>query len=263
MRAAIRKIVLDILSFRSKPSSNVHILNGHFIEECETEKSQQNFETFIKKIMLFYDIIGLDEAVLLIENNVSVSSPKVSLTFDDGFLECYTQMLPVLEKYKVKASFFINPMSIENHDNEFSESFIKNNLRVSLSKKFMNWDMVREIQSLGHVIGSHTISHANMRGLSSPQLQNEVLGAKKIIEKATGVSCDFFAFPFGNSDYFDQKAIDEVNSVYKYAFTSSLYSKYFHEGNRQILSRRHFECNWSFNHIKYFTSGKRESNFNS
>lgn len=258
MRSLLRKMVLDILSIASKPSSSVHILNGHFIEEQESDLSEQHFEMFITEMMKYFQIIGLDEAVSLIEENKKINSPKVALTFDDGFLECYDRMLPVLEKNKIKATFFINPRSIDNQNESFASEFIRNNLNVNLSKKFMNWDMIREIHSLGHIIGSHTVSHADLKGLSALTLNEEVQGAKKIIEKEINNSCDYFAFPFGNSNYFDDKAIEAVNKFYKYGFTSGLYSNCYHEGNKQILSRRHFECNWPIKHIRYFTSGKRK-----
>jgi peptidoglycan/xylan/chitin deacetylase (PgdA/CDA1 family) len=260
MRTLLRKIFLDILSVGRKPSPFIHILNGHFIDERDNNFSEQHFELLIQKFLSSYHIISLDEAVSMITNKAIVDHPKLALTFDDGFLECYTKMIPVLEKYNVKAAFFINPMSIENKDDNFASSFIKNNLRVELSKKFMTWDMIREIQTLGHTIGSHTTSHANLKGLSSVELQKEIVQSKEEIERATEKVCNYFAFPFGNQNYFDKNSVDLVNQTYDYSFTSGLYSNYFFKGDIQILSRRHFECNWPINHIKYFTSGKREIN---
>lgn len=260
MRKVLRKILLDILSVGVIPSPYIHILNGHFIQEAANDFSDQNFDLFIQKLMTSYQLISLDEAIPLITNKVNVDYPKLALTFDDGFLECYTKMIPVLEKYNIKAAFFINPMSIEKQDEKFASSFIKDNLRVELSKKFMKWDMIREIQSLGHTIGSHTTSHANLKGLSPFELQKEIVQSKEEIENATGEVCNNFAFPFGNQNYFDKNSIKLVKQTYNYAFTSGLYDSYFFEGDKQILSRRHFECNWPINHIKYFTSGKRELN---
>lgn len=257
MRKVLRKILLDILSVGVLPSPYIHILNGHFIEEVDNDFSEQNFDLFIQKLMSCYHIISLYEAVSMITNKAVVDHPKLALTFDDGFLECYTKMIPVLEKYKVKAAFFINPMSIENQNETFASSFIKDNLRVELSKKFMTWDMIREIQTLGHTIGSHTFSHANLKGISPSELQKEIVQSREEIENATGNVCNYFAFPFGNQNYFDKNSVDLVNQTYDYSFTSGLYGNYFFEGDKQILSRRHFECNWPLKHIKYFTSRKR------
>jgi peptidoglycan/xylan/chitin deacetylase (PgdA/CDA1 family) len=257
MRSVLRKILLEILSVGAKPSPYTHILNGHFIEEVGNDFSAQKFDLFIQKLMSCCHIIRLDEAVSMITNNAVVDYPNIALTFDDGFLECYTEMIPVPEKYKVKAAFFINPMSIENQNAKFASSFIKDNLRVELSKKFMTWDMIREIQTLGHTIGSHTYSHANLKGISPSELQKEIVQSREEIESATGKVCNYFAFPFGNQNYFDKNSVDLVNQTYDYSFTSGLYGNYFFEGDKQILSRRHFECNWPLKHIKYFTSRKR------
>lgn len=260
MRTLLRKLSLDILSLNSTPSKYVHILNGHFIEEIGTVVTLKILEDLIINLKYHFDIIKLNEAINLIQNKSFINRPKLSLTFDDGFLECYTQMLPIFEKYNIKATFFINPMSIENQDENFASSFIKNNLRVELSKKFMTWDMIREIQSLGHIIGSHTFSHANLKGILPSELQKEIVQSKVEIESATGDVCNYFAFPFGNQNYFDKNSVNLVNQTYDYSFTSGLYGNYFFEEDKQILSRRHFECNWPINHIKYFTSGKRELN---
>ncbi len=257
MRTLLRKIFLDILSVGGKPSPFIHILNGHFIDEQDNNFSEQHFELLIQKLLSCYHIISLDEAVSLITNKAIVDHPKLALTFDDGFLECYTKMIPVLEKYKLKAAFFINPMSVENQDENFASSFIKDNLKVELSKKFMTWDMIREIQSLGHIIGSHTFSHANLKGISPSELRKEIVLSKEEIERATGKVSNYFAFPFGNQKYFDKNSVELVNQTYDYAFTSGIYSNYFFKEDKQILSRRHFECNWPLKHIKYFTSRKR------
>ena len=257
MRSFLRNFLLNMLSIGAKPSPFVHILNGHFFEKTESELSENEFDIFIENLTSCFNIIGLDEAVTLIAKNINVDYPKLSLTFDDGFEECYTKMLPVFEKHNIKATFFINPMSIENHNMEFVSHFIQENLKIDMSKKFMTWNMIREIQSLGHTIGSHSDSHANLKGLSSIELKREIIDSKEAIENATGQACKYFAFPFGNKDYFDQNSIDVVNSTYQYAFTSGLYGKYFFEDNRQILSRRHFESYWPFEHIKYFTSRTR------
>ena len=117
--------------------------------------------------------------------------------------------------------------------------------------------MIENIQTLGHTLGSHTFSHASLKVLSTCELQKEIVQSKEEIESATGKVCNYFAFPFGNQNYFDKNSVDLVNQTYDYSFTSGLYGNYFFEGDKQILSRRHFECNWPLKHIKYFTSRKR------
>lgn len=257
MRSILRKIVLDILSFSANPSPHIHILNGHFVAEKASKVTKERFETFLLCLLEHFDVIGLEEAVNMIELKNDIVKPKVAITFDDGFLECYNVMFPVLTKLQLKAAFFVNPASIQNQENNFSVNFIKQNLRVHLEKKFMNWDMVREMQVAGHLIGSHTINHLELKGLSDSILHNEIVISKNIIEQNTGVLCDYFAFPFGTSHFFDDAAVKMASETYRYSFTSGLYEHYHHHNNQKLYTRRHFEVNWPLNHIKYFTSKSR------
>lgn len=257
MRNLIRKYILNLISTYSQPSNYVHILNGHFVDELNNENSLFDFEKFIKKIIVKYDVINLDEAIILIKNKIFINKPKIVLTFDDGFEECYTIITPILNKYNLKATFFINPKSI-NCDIETSE-FINNNLKVNLNKKFMTWDNIKKISDDGHIVGSHTYSHLILNNLNKDILEREIVLSKRIIEEKLNIVCKYFAYPFGNDNYFDNNAFNLANSIYDYTFTSGNYSTYFFKLNN-VLTRRHFEPNWNFKHILYFTSFKRKYN---
>jgi len=254
IRASLRNFILNLISKNSKASNNVHILNGHFIQSILNNNSNIFFENFIKQLLNIFEVIDLRSALELINNKHECEKPKVALTFDDGFEECYTIMLPILEKYNLKATFFINPMSVEIQKFSQIKSFISNNLQVDLNKRIMSWDMLRKINDLGHIVGSHTYSHANLKGLIKSKLQYEIVDSKVKIESELNTDCDFFAFPFGNDNYFDEDSIKLVTKSYKFGFTSGLYDKYYYKKNKQILSRRHFECDIPLNHLLYFTS---------
>lgn len=258
IRSFFRNFILNLISINSKASNNIHILNGHFIQSNLNKNSKFFFENFINNLKNIFEIIDLESAVQLINDKHKCEKPKISITFDDGFEECYSIMLPILEKHNVKATFFVNPMSIENQKSSFTKSFIHNNLKVDLEKRIMNWDMLREINDLGHIIGSHTYSHANLKGLSKSKLEYEIIDSKFRIESELNTNCEFFAFPFGNDNYFDANSIELVTKNYKFGFTSGLYNNFFYKNNKQILSRRHFECDIPLKHLLYFTSKKRE-----
>ncbi len=76
---------------------------------------------------------------LKIYNHGNRNSNKIAITFDDGPNPFYTEkILDVLNKYNVKANFFILGKYAEKYK-----------------------DIVREIFDKGHLIGNHTYSHPN------------------------------------------------------------------------------------------------------
>jgi peptidoglycan/xylan/chitin deacetylase (PgdA/CDA1 family) len=57
---------------------------------------------------------------------------------------------------------------------------------------------VREISSLGHEIGSHSLTHPNLTYLAEADLARELGDSKKLLEDITGKSVSAISFPFGS-----------------------------------------------------------------
>lgn len=74
-----------------------------------------------------------------ITKQVETTQKVVALTFDDGPTENVNMILPLLEKYHAKATFFLIGEEIETHPDE-----------------------AKKIVEQGHQIGNHTYSHNRM-----------------------------------------------------------------------------------------------------
>lgn len=82
---------------------------------------------------------------------------QIALTFDDGPHPVYTQkILDILEKYNVKATFFMVGENIKNYP-----------------------DTAKEVRSAGHEIGNHTETHKS--NLCEKDLFREIENCSKII----------------------------------------------------------------------------------
>ncbi|HET6422855.1 MAG TPA: polysaccharide deacetylase family protein [Planctomycetaceae bacterium] len=90
----------------------VLILNYHRIGEARHSMLDRNlwsatteeFDQQIRTIVRDFDIIGLDELETALHDRRGRS---VMITFDDGYLDNYTEAFPVLKSHRASATFFI------------------------------------------------------------------------------------------------------------------------------------------------------------
>jgi peptidoglycan/xylan/chitin deacetylase (PgdA/CDA1 family) len=102
----------------------------------------------------------------------------IMLTFDDTKLDQYTTALPELNKYGFKAVFFI--------------------MTVSLGKpNYLSKAQVREMSDAGHVIGSHTYDHQNVKKYQAEDWITQIEKPTKTLQEITGKDIKYFAYPFG------------------------------------------------------------------
>ena len=103
---------------------------------------------------------------------------KISISFDCAYGADKTlKLLEVLDEYEVKCTFFCVEFWVA---------------------KFP--DMVKEIVSRGHEIGTHSKTHPKMSTLSISDIENELSSSVSQIEKLTGQKVTLFRAPFGDYD---------------------------------------------------------------
>jgi len=108
-------------------------------------------------------------------NKVETERKAVALTFDDGPNRLYTpQILEVLAKKDVKATFFVNGLNISGNEG-----------------------LVRKMVKEGHMIGNHSYSHKNLTLVTSETVREELERNEDLIEKVAGMSFKLFRAPYG------------------------------------------------------------------
>ena len=111
-------------------------------------------------------------------NNTGENGPKiVALTFDDGPYKYTEQLLDILDKYNVKATFFVT--------NQFPD--------------YIN--MIKKEAEAGHTVAVHTYSHDYETVYTSTSAYwDDFEKMNDIIEDQTGKRSDMFRFPGGSSN---------------------------------------------------------------
>ncbi|HKY35749.1 MAG TPA: polysaccharide deacetylase family protein [Polyangiaceae bacterium] len=93
---------LSILTYHRFPSeSGVE----HF-DDGVIDATVQEFETHVSCLKRHFTIVGADELRALGSGKKLPPHP-VAITFDDGYLDCYAQALPILQRHGCKAIFFV------------------------------------------------------------------------------------------------------------------------------------------------------------
>ena len=100
------------------------------------------------------------------------------LTFDDTDLEQFTVAAPEMKKHGFKGVFFI--------------------MTVSLGRpRYMSIEQVKQLADEGHVIGSHTWDHHNVKQYQPKDWITQLEKPVKQLESITGKPVKYFAYPFG------------------------------------------------------------------
>ncbi len=142
-----------------------------------------------------FDITDYREQGLVFSENPSAGK-YLALTFDDGPHATQTaQILAVLQKYGVKATFFPIGENVRAHP-----------------------ELVKTASLQGHEIGNHTYSHCKVSALSEEELQGEILRTEFLLQDLCGVTPTVFRPPGGD---ITGEAVELVNSLgYRYVLWS-------------------------------------------
>ncbi|OFY72485.1 MAG: hypothetical protein A2275_17990 [Bacteroidetes bacterium RIFOXYA12_FULL_35_11] len=253
LRKHIRHYTLNLLSLMSKPKPGVHILNGHFLS-LNNSTSNIVFKILLEKLIkIGINLINIQDACdKIINKSFSIKNCEVAFTFDDGFEECFTKIAPVLDSYNLKAAFFVNPGFIDGNEN-YRQNFLKNIVCINSPKNPMSWNQLIKLKNNNHIIGAHTLDHQRLQ--AAPEAETQIVKCKELIQEKTNGTCDYFAFPYGRLEDFDELSLQIASKYYKFIFSQSDYRNYF-SFQGKVINRRHFECDWPHRHVLYFLKSK-------
>lgn len=113
------------------------------------------------------------------------------VTFDDGYACVAEQALPVLERQKITALEFLIAGKLGGR-NEWDVA------KGDVPQPLMDAAQVRTWLAAGHQIGSHSLTHPNLRKIPPAQAREEITTSKKKLEDTFGVPVDHFCYPYGS-----------------------------------------------------------------
>lgn len=180
----------------------IMVLNYHKVDNSfnSLAVSPADFEAqmqFLEK--QGYHTISPDELYNALTEGGELPPNPVLITFDDGYVDNYTNAYPILKAHNMKATIFVVP------------GF------TNVNKGYLTWDQMLEMEQNGITIESHTMNHKPLEGLSDDQIRAELKDSKQRLESRLGHPVEFLAYPTGTYNLHIASIAKELG--YRAAFT--------------------------------------------
>lgn len=159
------------------------------------------FERQLVALKACAEIVPLTELLPRCRESPVDGRPLVALTFDDGYANFHSQVLPVLKRYQVPATVFVITGLIgSDGPPPFDAWSVKHSRQLDPEAwRPMNWAELKECAASGLVtIGGHSHEHRKATELSPGALGEEARRSRQILlSELDDIRC--YAYPYGSS----------------------------------------------------------------
>lgn len=118
-----------------------------------------------------------------LEYGVRLPRHPVVITFDDGYRDVLWNAAPLLRRLRMPATAYVVTGRVSGVD-----------------PSFLTWDELRQLESSGFDIGSHTVHHVALTGLTSPQALAELVDSRRALQRRLGRPVPWLAYPAGREN---------------------------------------------------------------
>ena len=130
-----------------------------------------------------YNSVSLYDIDSALENGTELPPNPVVLTFDDGYIDAYTEVFPVLQAHNMTGTFFIIT--------QFADDSLPG---------YLNWGQIAEMADAGMNMEGHTKTHATLNERDFDFLVFQVMGSLESLIVHSGQIPRMFSYPVGRYD---------------------------------------------------------------
>ena len=172
-----------------------------------------------------YRFVGLETFQEMLNSNRPLEGGNLLLTFDDGFASNRWAAEAVLNPSGIHAVFFVCPGFVGCRDREQQKRMIADEIldgligpcQVQEHQAPLSWRDLVDLCREGHAVGAHSTIHRRLVG--RPTAHREIHSAGDIIGERLGAMPRAFAFPFGDIDAIDRRAMAIIAQRYRLLFS--------------------------------------------
>jgi peptidoglycan/xylan/chitin deacetylase (PgdA/CDA1 family) len=169
----------------------VPILTYHRVHEYATELTKSQPDLTVEPADFREQMAALDRAGFrtITERQLfdalyrgrSLPTKPVIVSVDDGYVDDITEILPVLRRHRMVATFYVVTRRVHESG-------------------FVNTRQIRALEAAGMDVGAHTRTHASLPALPASALRSEVEGSAADLRAILGHPVYWFAYPYGAFD---------------------------------------------------------------
>jgi peptidoglycan/xylan/chitin deacetylase (PgdA/CDA1 family) len=115
----------------------------------------------------------------------------VVITFDDGFRDCVDFALPVLQRHRFTAVFYLVAGLVGR-----TSRWMASGGGVELP--LMDWNAVRGLHEAGMQCGAHSMTHPALAQCSAAKVRGELVESRHLLQDRLGHEIVHLAYPYGS-----------------------------------------------------------------
>lgn len=254
VREFVRNMAVAALSLMKGINGSNWIKLPYYHHVLDDER--KGFERQLKYLKNYGEFISMDDVWKMVHVDKKIDGRFFCVSFDDGFYNCYTNMMPITHQLDIPVIIYL-PTSYINLDINVAADAEKIKMFYPERPRlmpFLNWEQCREMMQSKVSFGSHTVSHANLMRLSAEGIRQELQQSKDILENNLGAVCEHFACPWGRSgvDFNPAITTDIAKQLGYKTFATTNRGTVSTGSDLYQLKRDHLLANWSNYQLKYF-----------
>lgn len=196
MLARINSYLLTAFSILILAYSNATpaavILQYHHVSDstpASTSISPAQFKVHMEYLSANdFNVVPLSDIVSAVAEGKTLPDKTVAITFDDAYLNIYTNGKPILDNYNFPYTIFVNAGLVANNSNHY-----------------MSWAHLKEIAEQRGIIANHGYHHDSLTrppaGMANDvwlaQYEHDLMRSENLIKQHTGHNYRYFAYPYG------------------------------------------------------------------
>ena len=133
-----------------------------------------------------FKVLTMDEAIDYMEKTKRYKSRPISLTFDNGFLELYEYVYPILSDHKFPCAVLISPLKVGE--------------RINIGEHkvhYLTWSNLAELAKNNITIGAYEDYSWNINNIPEDLVRNHIIDFKKTLEDRLGMEVRYFGVKEG------------------------------------------------------------------